>query len=114
MNFNADTWWIFGLIVTAIVAVIGFFLVRMINQVDKQGKDIVEIQKTYVTKEEFKDFKLDINKAINKIQTDIEQIKDNCLAKGDFYRSQMQTDKKIDKIYDLLIKKQTEGGGNDT
>lgn len=113
MEFTADTWWVVGLIVTAAIAVIGFFLVRTINQLDRHDKAIGEIQRTYVTKDELKDVKLDTNKAINKLQTDIEQIKDSCLTKADFYRSQTQTDKKIDKIYDLMIK-QRGGYTNDT
>ena len=77
-------------------------------------KEIKEIQLSYVTKDELKDVKNDLNKSIGKLQTDVEQIKESCLTKPDFYRSQMQTDKKIDKIYDLLIKQQMEGSGNDT
>ena len=32
MNFTADTWWLFGLIVTGAIAIIGFFLKRTINE----------------------------------------------------------------------------------
>lgn len=113
MNFTSDTWWLFGIIITAAVAIIGFFLVRTINQLDSHAKAIGEIQRTYVTKEELKDVKSDINNSMSKLQVDVAQIKENCLTKSDFYRLQMQTDKKIDKIYDLLIKR--DGGfNNDT
>ena len=114
MNFTADTWWLFGLIVTGAIAIIGFFLKRTINEADRHDKEIKEIQLSYVTKDELKDVKNDLNKSIGKLQTDVEQIKESCLTKPDFYRSQMQTDKKIDKIYDLPIKQQMEGSGNDT
>lgn len=90
------------------------FLKRTINEADRHDKEIKEIQLSYVTKDELKDVKNDLNKSIGKLQTDVEQIKESCLTKPDFYRSQMQTDKKIDKIYDLLIKQQMEGSGNDT
>ncbi len=113
MNFTTDTWWLFGLIVTGAIAIIGFFLKRTINQTDRHDKEIKEIQLSYVTKDELKDVKSDLSKSVSKMQADIDLIKENCLPKADFYRLQMQTDKKIDKIYDLLIKR--DGGyNNDT
>ena len=55
MNFGADSWWIFGLIVSAAVTIISFFLKRTINQADDHEKSINEIKRTYVTKDEMKD-----------------------------------------------------------
>lgn len=85
MNFSTDTWWFFGLIVSAAIAIIGFFLKRTINQTDSHEKDINEIKRTYVTKDELKDLRADVNKSIGKLQIDVEQIKDTCLTKKDFY-----------------------------
>lgn len=87
MNFGADAWWIFGLIVSMAVTIIGFFLKRTINQADDHEKSINEIKRTYVTKDELKDLKTDVNKSISKLQSDVEQIKDTCLTKRDFYNS---------------------------
>ncbi len=87
MNFTADTWWLFGLIVTGAIAIIGFFLKRTINEADRHDKEIKEIQLSYVTKDELKDVKNDVNKSIGKLQTDVEQIKDTCLTKKDYYNS---------------------------
>lgn len=84
MNFTADTWWLFGLIVTGAIAIIGFFLKRTINEADRHDKEIKEIQLSYVTKDELKDVKNDLNKSIGKLQTDVEQIKESCLTKPDF------------------------------
>ncbi len=105
MNFTADTWWLFGLIVTGAIAIIGFFLKRTINQADRHDKEIKEIQLSYVTKDELKDIKSDLNKNVERLQADVDLIKENFIPKSDFYRLQTQSDKKIDKIYDLLIKR---------
>lgn len=105
MNFSTDTWWLFGLIVTGAIAIIGFFLKRTINQADRHDKEIKEIQLSYVTKDELKDIKSDLNKNVERLQADVDLIKENFIPKSDFYRLQTQSDKKIDKIYDLLIKR---------
>lgn len=57
------------------------FLKRTINEADRHDKEIKEIQLSYVTKDELKDVKTDVNKSISKLQTDVEQIKDTCLTK---------------------------------
>lgn len=103
MNFTADTWWLFGLIVTGAIAIIGFFLKRTINQTDRHDKEIKEIQLSYVTKDELKDVKNDVNKSISKLQTDVEQIKDTCLTKKDFYANQNRLEDKIDKQNELIL-----------
>ena len=87
MNFAADTWWLFGLIISGAIAIISFFLKRTINEADRHDKEIKEIQLSYVTKDELKDVKTDVNKSIGKLQTDVEQIKDTCLTKKDYYNS---------------------------
>ena len=103
MNFTSDTWWLFGLIVTGAIAIIGFFLKRTINQTDRHDKEIKEIQLSYVTKGELKDVKNDVNKTIGKLQTDVEQIKDTCLTKKDFYANQNRLEDKIDKQNELIL-----------
>lgn len=103
MNFTEDTWWIFGLIISAAIAIIGFFLKRTINEADRHDKEIKEIQISYVTKDELKDVKSDINKSIVKLQTDVETIRDNCLTKKDFYAQQNRLENKIDKQNELIL-----------
>lgn len=103
MNFGADTWWIFGLIVSAAVTIIGFFLKRTINQTDDHEKSINEIKRTYVTKDEMKDLKTDVNKSISKLQTDVEQIKDTCLTKRDFYNAIAKVENDIKEQNKLIL-----------
>ena len=43
MNFAADTWWLFGLIISGAIAIISFFLKRTINEADRHDKEIKEI-----------------------------------------------------------------------
>ena len=93
MNFGQDTWWIICMIATVVIAIIGFFLKRTMTTQDMHSRDINEIKQTYVTKDELK------------------EVKERMLTKQDYYRLQTQTEKKIDKIYDLLLKHH--GGGCD-
>jgi methyl-accepting chemotaxis protein len=103
MEFTADTWWLFGLIVSAVLAIISFFLKRTINQVDKHDKSINEIKRTYVTKDELKDLKADTNRSIERLQADVEQIKDTCLTKRDFYASINEVKDENKRQNDLII-----------
>ena len=109
MNFTAETWWLFGLIVTGVIAIIGFFLKRTINESDRHDKEIKEIQLSYVTKDELKDVKNDVNKSIGKLQTDVEQIKDTCLTKKDYYNSINEVKDEI-KTQNKLIMELLRGG----
>lgn len=109
MEFSAGTWWLVALIFAGAVTIIGFFLKRTINQTDEHDKAIKEIQLTYVTKKELKEVKNNTEKTLDKLQADIEEIKEQSLTKADFYRQQTKTENKIDKIYDLLIQ---QSGGN--
>ncbi len=111
MNFTADTWWLFGIIITGAIAIIGFFLKRTINQTDRHDKEIKEIQLSYVTKTELKDVKTDTNKAIAKLQTDVDQIKDTCLTKKDYYASINEVKEEI-KNQNKLILELIKGGCN--
>ena len=87
MDFSADSWWIAGIIFTAAYGVIAFFLKRTINQTDSHEKDINLIKQTYVTKNELKELKNDTKQSIDKLSQDVEQIKETCLTRKDFYQS---------------------------
>ena len=111
MNFASDTWWLFGLIISGAIAIISFFLKRTINEADRHDKEIKEIQLSYVTKDELKDIKTDVNKSIGKLQTDVEQIKENCLTKKDYYNSINEVKDEI-KTQNKLILELLRGGKN--
>ena len=88
-----------------------FFLKRTINEADRHDKEIKEIQLSYVTKDELKDIKTDVNKSIGKLQTDVEQIKENCLTKKDYYNSINEVKDEI-KTQNKLILELLRGGNN--
>lgn len=108
MNFGADTWWLVGIVVTVVISIIGYFLKRTMTKQDKHEEDINHIKLTYVNKDELKEFKGEMRKNIDKMQSDIAEIKENCLTKKDFMHAQNKTDAKLDKLYELQINR----GGN--
>lgn len=89
---------------TLAIAVISYFLKRTISKQDEHDKNIQEIMRTYVTKDELKEFKGEFKGSLDKLSEDVEDIKRSCLSKQDFLATQARTDSKIDKIYDLLMK----------
>lgn len=107
MEFGADTWWLFGLLATACIGAISYFLKRTMTKQDEHEKAINEIKRTYVNKDELKEVKNDINKGLEKLQHDVDNIKENSLTKREFLQIQNKTDSKIDKIYDLLMKRES-------
>lgn len=104
MEFGADAWWLVSLGLTAVTSVIGYFLKRTISKQDKHEEDINHIKLTYVNKDELKELKNDVNKTLEKLQQDVDSIKENTLTKRDFLSVQNKTENKIDKIYDRLMK----------
>lgn len=94
MNFGADTWWIVATAATIAVGIISYFLKRTMNKQDRHEEDINHIKLTYVTRDQLKEFKEETNSVLDKLQKDVETIKDSTLTKADFYRLQAGTDKK--------------------
>ena len=76
------------LIIASAVAVIGFFLKRTINNQDKCA-----------TKEELSA----VDERVGKNEKAIEKIREDYITKEDFFREQAKTDKKLDRIMDILL-----------
>lgn len=112
MNFDPGTWWLVGILAAAVTGVVGYFLKRTMNKVDEHDKDINHIKQTYFTKDEAKDQRTEFRGELTKILAKVDELKENCLFKADFYRSQADINESIKRIYDLLIK-QSGGHGND-
>lgn len=104
MNFTADTWWILNTVFTAAIGIITYFLKRTMSKQDKHEEEINHIKLTYVTKDDLKDVKLEFATTTQKLQKDIEEIKDTCLTKKDFIREHMYVVDKVDKMYEMLVK----------
>lgn len=104
MNFSADTWWIMSTAATLAIGIITYFLKRTMSKQDKHEEEINHIKLTYVTKDDLKDVKRELTGTTQKLQKDIEEIKENCLTKKDFIREHAQLEDKVDKIYDILVR----------
>ena len=83
---------VFQLGLTGGIGVITYFLKRTISDIDKCKTDIDKIKDNYVTKDK-----------VNRLERDVGDVKQNYLTKDDFYREQNKTDKKLDKIMDILM-----------
>lgn len=104
MEFDAGTWWLISLAVGAVMTVIGYFLKRTMSKVDEHDKDINVIKQTYVTKDEFKELRTEIKADLDKISSDMDEMKERNLSKQDFYRAQGEIQESIKQIMNLLIK----------
>lgn len=79
---------IYMTIITGLLGVIGFFLTRSFAALDKKAdKSELDSMKT----------------ELESFRKTIADIKDNYLTKEDFLREQVKTEKKLDKIMDILM-----------
>lgn len=69
---------------------------------DRMSKDIEQIKKEYTPRQVH-------DKAVDEVRSDIKKITENYLTKEDFFREQAKTDRKLDRILDILMKQ----GGNE-
>lgn len=102
MNISTETWWILTTGATLAIGIITYFLKRTMSKQDKHEEEINHIKLTYVTKDDLKDVKLDFAKTTQKLQNDVEEIKDNLLMKRDFIREHTSLEEKMEKRYDIL------------
>ncbi len=93
------------LAITTALAIIGYFLKKTISDVDKKA-----------TREEFcrlsedmDKMAEDMDKTTEKLSLDIASIKEDYITKEDFFREQAKTDRKLDRIVDILLEMK---GGN--
>ncbi len=91
------------------IAVISYFLKRTMSRTDSHDTDINEIKRTYVTKDELKEIKAELRDETRVLAADVSEIKKNYLTKDDFITRQAETERKLDRIFDFLLK---ERGGN--
>ena len=119
--------WVITTAITLGIGVITYFLKRTMNQVDSQGKEVRKIATDTVTKDDMKEtteeLKRDIReirdsytpkdvhtKAFDECREDIKHIKSEYLTKDDFIREINKMDRKLDRMLELMINKQGNGG----
>lgn len=90
-----------------IVGIIGFFFKRTISIADESVR---QLDKTKASKEELTQLKGEMSKRLEKLSGDVESIKENYITKEDFYREQSKTERKLDMIIDLLLKRKKADG----
>lgn len=128
MTFDAGTWWLIGLLVTALIGAVVFLVKRtLFSRVDDLAKEVREIRDGTTKKVEYEkdqerlvrdieQIKKDYTprsvheRAYDEVRGDIKKITENYLTKEDFFREQAKTERKLDMILDILMKK----GGTDT
>lgn len=79
---------IYMTIITGLLGVVGFFLTRSFAALDKKA-DKPELEA--------------LKSEIDSVRKTIADVKDNYLTKEDFLREQLKTEKKLDKIMDILM-----------
>lgn len=103
MEFGAGAWWIVTTLAGIAVTIISYFLRRTISKTDDHDRDINYIKQTYVSKSELEAVRSEIRDDIGSLKADVKEIKESALTKADYYRSQTAAERKIDKLYDLLM-----------
>lgn len=115
MQFDTGTWWLIGIIVTALLGALAWFMKRSLDRIEKKldetvskaeyskdtdemKRDIREVKENYTPQAVHeRDFE--------KCRKDITEIRDNYLTREDFYREQAKTERKLDQILDILMKR---------
>lgn len=115
MQFDAGTWWLAALLLSGVTALLCWLLKRSYDRVEKKADGAVpkaefdkqlddckaqiqEIQKTYTTRSAHE-------KDIDECRKKITEISKNYLTREDFFREQAKTDRKLDQILDILMKR---------
>ncbi len=111
---------------STILGVIAFFLKRSFNRLDGCEGELKSVRENTVSKSEHEEDMRSCRFAIQEIRdsytplpvhdkaydecrNDIKHIKEDYITREDFYREQGKTDKKLDRIMDILLEM---NGGN--
>lgn len=102
MTFDAGTWWLAVLLLGGLSGVCVWMFKRSADKSDREFSavraDIREIQRTYTPRDVH-------DKDIAEYRKAIEDIRKNYLTKEDFLREQAKTERKLDKIIDMLMER---------
>lgn len=121
MNFDAGTWWLILLLVGSVTGALTYLIKRSVfGKVDKLESRVEYVEKNYTLQKdhesELKECKEDIKgirqdytpkkmheKDFDECKADIKKIKEDYITKEDFFREQGKTDRKLDRIMDILL-----------
>lgn len=127
MTFDAGTWWLVGLLAAALTGAVVYLVKRtLFSRIDDMVKEVKGIQDTAVRKADYEKAKERLegdieqikkdytprsvhDKAVDEVRADIKKITENYLTKEDFFREQAKTERKLDLILNILME-QKQGG----
>lgn len=121
MTFDAGTWWLAVLLLGFVTAGLVYLLKRsLFGRIDKIDETLKEISENAVKKGDYEKALQEVKNDIKQIRADytpraehrkdmdecrgdIKQIKEDYITKDDFFREINKTDRKVDRILDLLL-----------
>lgn len=127
MTFDAGTWWLVGLLLTALLGVVGGLVSRSIfKRIDENTADIKQVRENYTTRKdhkadmdamhnEVKEVRREMRTEMQSLSDDIKEIKETCLRNEDFLRQMMRVEdniKHVDEKMDTLYRHIIGGGRN--
>ncbi|MEG0769890.1 MAG: hypothetical protein RSG59_08185 [Ruthenibacterium sp.] len=123
MSFDAGTWWLVGILLTALLGVVGALIGRSVfKKIDENSVDIKNIKQDYTPrtvhvselkevreelKGEMRHVRDELKSETRKLASDVEDIKENCLRKDDFIRLLSGLERKVDRLMEMQM-----NGGN--
>ncbi len=103
MVFDSGTWWLALAILGLITGGLTYLVKRTVfGRVDKLADDIERIKQDYTPRRVH-------DKDHDATQAEIKKITENYLTKEDFFREQAKTERKLDRILDILMDKREKG-----
>ena len=119
MTFDPATWWLLGILLTALLGIVGALVSRTIfKQIDENRVDIKQVRENYTTQKDHKEAQDAMRREIKEVRTemrteirsmseDVKEAKENCIRREEFLQSQLKLESKMDKLMEFLMK-----GGN--
>ena len=95
---------IYSLILTTLIGIVGFFVKKAFSDISTKAdrSEIERIEKILRDKADRQALAA-LEKEAENSRISINSIKDNYLTREDFFREQIKTEKKLDKIMDILM-----------
>lgn len=95
---------LYSLILTTMIAAITFFVKKAFNDLEKKAdRSEVEKLETNLADKADTESVRSLERDVAGLRGNIDEIKDNYLTREDFFREQIKTEKKLDKIMDILM-----------
>ncbi|WP_418441498.1 hypothetical protein [Candidatus Allofournierella excrementavium] len=116
MTFDTGTWWLIGILLTALMGIVGALVSRSIFlQLDKNSADIKEVRENYTTRtshqkdleamrRDMKEMRTEMRTEMRQMSEDVKDIKENGVRREEYLRSQLKLENKLDRLMELMMK----------